>query len=53
MRKVREVRAQLLDITKQQRMRVESCGTNWDVVRLVYLLFLLPSFVNCLNILGR
>lgn len=35
MRKVREVRAQLLDITKQQKMRVESCGTNWDVVRKV------------------
>ncbi len=33
MRKVREVRAQLLDITKQQKMKVESCGTNWDVVR--------------------
>jgi pre-mRNA-splicing factor ATP-dependent RNA helicase DHX38/PRP16 len=32
-RKVREVRAQLLDITKQQKMRVESCGTNWDIVR--------------------
>lgn len=35
LRKVREVRAQLLDITKQQKMRVESCGTNWDVVRKV------------------
>jgi len=33
MRKVREVRAQLLDIMKQQKMRAESCGTNWDIVR--------------------
>lgn len=33
MRKVREVRAQLLDIMKTQKMRVESCGTNWDIVR--------------------
>lgn len=33
MRKVREVRAQLTDITKQQKMKVDSCGTNWDVIR--------------------
>jgi len=33
MKKVREVRAQLLDIMKQQKMRIESCGTDWDVVR--------------------
>jgi pre-mRNA-splicing factor ATP-dependent RNA helicase DHX38/PRP16 len=36
MRKVREVRAQLLDIMKQQKMRAESCGTNWDIVRYLF-----------------
>src|SRR5690606_26305170 len=33
MKKVREVRAQLLDIMKQQKMEIVSCGTDWDVVR--------------------
>eukprot|EP01103_Thecamoeba_quadrilineata_P003091 TRINITY_DN12914_c0_g1_i1.p1 TRINITY_DN12914_c0_g1~~TRINITY_DN12914_c0_g1_i1.p1 ORF type:complete len:1086 (-),score=258.18 TRINITY_DN12914_c0_g1_i1:63-3320(-) len=33
MRKVREVRQQLLDIMKQQKMQGKSCGTDWDVVR--------------------
>ncbi len=33
MRKVREIRAQLLDIMKQQRLSHISCGTNWDIVR--------------------
>jgi pre-mRNA-splicing factor ATP-dependent RNA helicase DHX38/PRP16 len=33
MRKVREVRAQLLDIMKQQKIAHVSCGTDWDVVR--------------------
>eukprot|EP01133_Synstelium_polycarpum_P002543 gene2543-2914_t len=33
MRKVREVRGQLLDIMETQRMPVETCGTNWDTVR--------------------
>jgi pre-mRNA-splicing factor ATP-dependent RNA helicase DHX38/PRP16 len=33
MRKVREIRSQLVDIMKQQRMSNVSCGTNWDVVR--------------------
>jgi pre-mRNA-splicing factor ATP-dependent RNA helicase DHX38/PRP16 len=33
MRKVREVRSQLLDIMKQMKMQNLSCGTNWDVVR--------------------
>ncbi|EDS38208.1 pre-mRNA splicing factor ATP-dependent RNA helicase PRP16 [Culex quinquefasciatus] len=33
MRKVREVRQQLKDIYVQQRLKVQSCGTNWDVVR--------------------
>jgi len=35
MMKVREVRAQLLDILKQQKMELLSCGTDWDVVRQV------------------
>ncbi|KAJ8681587.1 hypothetical protein QAD02_017379 [Eretmocerus hayati] len=33
MRKVREVRQQLEEIMKQQKMEVTSCGTEWDVVR--------------------
>ncbi|KAF5294947.1 hypothetical protein FQR65_LT10660 [Abscondita terminalis] len=33
MRKVREVRQQLKDIVLQQKLQIESCGTNWDVVR--------------------
>eukprot|EP00741_Cyanophora_paradoxa_P010401 tig00020531_g10059.t1 len=33
MRKVREVRSQLLDIMAQQRVEAASCGTNWDLVR--------------------
>jgi pre-mRNA-splicing factor ATP-dependent RNA helicase DHX38/PRP16 len=33
MRKVREVRSQLLDIMKQQKVELLSCGTDWDVVR--------------------
>jgi len=33
LRKAQEVRSQLLDIMKQQRMPLVSCGTNWDVVR--------------------
>ncbi len=33
MRKVREVRSQLLDIMKQMKIANVSCGTNWDVVR--------------------
>ncbi|XP_012275192.1 pre-mRNA-splicing factor ATP-dependent RNA helicase PRP16 [Orussus abietinus] len=33
MRKVREVRQQLEEILKQQKMEVISCGTDWDVVR--------------------
>eukprot|EP00163_Fabomonas_tropica_P033310 TRINITY_DN868_c0_g1_i4.p1 TRINITY_DN868_c0_g1~~TRINITY_DN868_c0_g1_i4.p1 ORF type:complete len:1344 (-),score=333.35 TRINITY_DN868_c0_g1_i4:90-4121(-) len=35
MQKVREIRAQLLDILKMQRMKVISCGTDWDVIRKV------------------
>jgi len=33
LRKVREIRSQLLDIMKQEKMQVNSCGTNWDIVR--------------------
>ncbi|XP_015519116.1 pre-mRNA-splicing factor ATP-dependent RNA helicase PRP16 isoform X1 [Neodiprion pinetum] len=33
MRKVREVRQQLEEILKQQKIEVVSCGTDWDVVR--------------------
>ena len=33
MRKAREVRGQLEDIMKQQKMEVLSVGTDWDVVR--------------------
>ncbi|XP_014205255.1 pre-mRNA-splicing factor ATP-dependent RNA helicase PRP16 [Copidosoma floridanum] len=33
MRKVREVRQQLEEILKQQKMEVTSCGTDWDIVR--------------------
>ncbi|KRZ44382.1 putative pre-mRNA-splicing factor ATP-dependent RNA helicase mog-1, partial [Trichinella pseudospiralis] len=33
MRKVREIRAQLKDIMDQQKMRIQSCGTDWDIVR--------------------
>uniref|UniRef100_A0A0N5A8Z8 RNA helicase n=1 Tax=Syphacia muris TaxID=451379 RepID=A0A0N5A8Z8_9BILA len=33
MRKVREVRAQLKDIMEEQRVKIISCGTDWDVIR--------------------
>ena len=33
MRKVREVRAQLKEIMEQQKMKLVSSGTDWDVVR--------------------
>lgn len=33
MRKVREVRQQLRDIMQQHKMPIESCGTDWDVIR--------------------
>lgn len=33
MRKVREVRQQLKDIVMQQKLELESCGTDWDIVR--------------------
>lgn len=37
LQKVREIRSQLLDIMKQQRMSLTSCGTNYDLVRKVEL----------------
>jgi pre-mRNA-splicing factor ATP-dependent RNA helicase DHX38/PRP16 len=33
MRKAREVRGQLEDIMKQQKMELLSVGTDWDIVR--------------------
>jgi len=33
MRKVREIRAQLLDIMKSQKLSHISCGSGWDIVR--------------------
>ena len=33
MRKVREVRAQLKEIMEQQKMRLVSAGSEWDVIR--------------------
>ncbi|XP_054725023.1 pre-mRNA-splicing factor ATP-dependent RNA helicase PRP16-like [Uloborus diversus] len=33
MRKVREVRQQLKEIMLQQKLPLESCGTEWDVIR--------------------
>lgn len=35
LRKVREVRAQLLDIMSAQKIQCESCGQNWELVRKV------------------
>eukprot|EP00271_Cylindrocystis_brebissonii_P010230 TRINITY_DN26364_c0_g1_i1.p1 TRINITY_DN26364_c0_g1~~TRINITY_DN26364_c0_g1_i1.p1 ORF type:complete len:1371 (-),score=323.28 TRINITY_DN26364_c0_g1_i1:363-4475(-) len=33
LRKAREVRSQLQDILKQQKIPISSCGSDWDVVR--------------------
>lgn len=33
LKKVREVRGQMEEIMQQQRLQVNSCGTDWDVVR--------------------
>ncbi|CAG8620152.1 11452_t:CDS:10 [Funneliformis mosseae] len=33
MRKAQEVRSQLMDIMKAEKMEIVSCGTDWDVVR--------------------
>ncbi len=35
LRKAKEVRTQLLDIMKQQSVRLNSCGSDWDTVRKV------------------
>lgn len=37
LRKAREVRTQLLDIMKHQRLDIVPCGTDWDVIRCVSL----------------
>ncbi|CAB4422649.1 unnamed protein product [Rhizophagus irregularis] len=41
MRKAQEVRSQLMDIMKAEKMAIVSCGTDWDVVRKMYLLCIL------------
>ena len=33
MRKAREVRSQLKEIMEKQKMKLVSCGTDWDVIR--------------------
>ena len=33
LRRAKEIREQLLDIMKGQKMKMESCGTDWDVIR--------------------
>lgn len=35
LRKAREVRTQLLDIMKHQKLEIIPCGTDWDVIRCV------------------
>lgn len=35
LRKAREVRTQLLDIMKHQKLDIIPCGTDWDVIRYV------------------
>ena len=35
LRKAREVRTQLLDIMKHQKLDIIPCGTDWDVIRCV------------------
>jgi len=35
LKKAREVRTQLVDITTQQRLTIKSCSTDWDKVRKV------------------
>lgn len=50
LRKAREVRTQLLDIMKHQKLEIIPCGTDWDVIRYVslrldcYDLFLIYHF---------
>ena len=43
LRKAREVRTQLLDIMKHQKLEIIPCGADWDVIRFV---FLSPSLVQ-------
>eukprot|EP00727_Mastigamoeba_balamuthi_P009636 m51a1_g5295 putative pre-mrna-splicing factor atp-dependent rna helicase prp16 (1262) ;mRNA; r:218527-223351 len=49
MRRVREIRTQLVDIMRQARMAVDSCGTNWDCVRKV---IASAYFVNAARLKG-
>lgn len=44
LRKAREVRTQLLDIMKHQKLDIIPCGTDWDVIRFVLFLPPSPSF---------
>lgn len=41
LRKAREIRSQLMDIMKSQKLEYVTCGTEWDVVRYLLLLFIL------------
>jgi hypothetical protein len=45
MRKAREVRSQLLDIMKMEKLDIIPCGTDWDKIRyvLIYSLLLASS----------
>jgi pre-mRNA-splicing factor ATP-dependent RNA helicase DHX38/PRP16 len=47
MRKAREVRTQLVDIMKSEKLPAMSCGNNWDIIRSVHDIY---SFHYCLNI---
>lgn len=48
LRKAREVRSQLEDIMKMQKMEVISAGTDYDVLRFAFLFYVMPSrFLNC------
>lgn len=55
LRKAREVRGQLEDIMKQQKLDVISCGTDWDIVRWVRQRtplcsgYLTPPFRKCIT----
>jgi pre-mRNA-splicing factor ATP-dependent RNA helicase DHX38/PRP16 len=44
MRKAREVRGQLLDIMKMERLAIVPCGTDWDKIRFVVLASRYASF---------
>lgn len=46
LRKAREVRVQLEDIMKFQKMEIISAGTDFDVIRYVVVIILRPRFVE-------